>query len=72
MALFVFGMVLAIRKLMVNQMFSVQAFSNLLGTMEIAIAVMIGLRSLSPKVSVIGSVLAIVPGAQPGSKFFKQ
>jgi len=37
MASFVFGMVLAFRKLMVNQMFSVQAFSNLLGTMEIAI-----------------------------------
>ncbi len=65
-------MVLAIRKLMVNKMFSVQAFSNFLGTVEIATAVMIGLRPLSPKVSVIGSVLAIVPGTQPVSKFFKQ
>jgi reactive chlorine resistance protein C len=37
---------------------SVQAFSNLLGVVEIAIAVMIGLRWLSPKVSAIGSVLA--------------
>jgi reactive chlorine resistance protein C len=34
---------------------SVQAFSNSLGVVEIAIAVMIGLRSLSPKVSAIGS-----------------
>jgi uncharacterized membrane protein YkgB len=37
---------------------SVQAFSNVLGVVEIAIAVMIGLRWLSPKVSAIGSVLA--------------
>jgi len=37
---------------------SVQEFSNLLGVVEIAIAVMIGLRWLSPKVSAIGSVLA--------------
>jgi reactive chlorine resistance protein C len=39
---------------------SVQAFSNSLGVVEIAIAVMIGLRSLSPKVSAIGSVLAML------------
>ena len=39
---------------------SVQAFSNALGVVEIAIAVMIGLRSLSPKVSTIGSALAIL------------
>jgi len=39
---------------------SVQAFSNLLGTVEIAIAVMIGLRWLSPKVSAIGSMLAML------------
>lgn len=36
----------------------VQAFSNALGVVQIAIAVMIGLRSLSPKVSAIGSVMA--------------
>src|ERR687895_1184987 len=39
---------------------SVQGFSNLLGVVEIAIAVMIGMRWLSPRVSAIGSVLAIV------------
>jgi len=39
---------------------SVQTFSNLLGVVEIAIAVMIGLRRLSPQVSAIGSVLAMV------------
>ena len=39
---------------------SVQTFSNLLGVVEIAIAVMIGLRWLAPQVSAIGSVLAMV------------
>ncbi|HXV81486.1 MAG TPA: DUF417 family protein [Candidatus Binatia bacterium] len=39
---------------------SVQAFSNLLGVVEIAIAVMIGLRWLSPKVSAAGSVLGML------------
>ncbi len=39
---------------------SVQAFSNMLGIVEIAIAVMIGLRWLSPKVSAIGSALAMI------------
>jgi len=39
---------------------SVQAFSNLLGVVEVAIAVMIGLRWLSPQVSAIGSALAIL------------
>jgi uncharacterized membrane protein YkgB len=34
---------------------SVQAFSNSLGVVEIAIAVVIGLRSLSPKVSAMRS-----------------
>src|SRR5215467_3382956 len=34
---------------------SVQGFSNLLGVVEIAIAVMIGLRWLSPRVSAVGS-----------------
>jgi uncharacterized membrane protein YkgB len=38
----------------------VQAFSNLLGVVEVAIAVMIGLRWLSPQVSAIGSALAIL------------
>ena len=51
MAFFVSGMGLAIRKLIVNQRFNVRA--------AIAIAVMIGLRLLSPKMSVIGSVLAM-------------
>jgi len=39
---------------------SVQGFSYLLGVVEIAIAVMIGLQWLCPQVSVIGSVLAIL------------
>jgi len=39
---------------------SVQAFSNVLGVVEIAIAVMIGLRWLSPRVSAVGNMLAIL------------
>jgi uncharacterized membrane protein YkgB len=39
---------------------SVQAFSNVLGVVEIAIAAMIGLRWLSPKVTAIGSLLAML------------
>ena len=39
---------------------SVQAFSNVLGVVEIAIAVMIGLRWLSPKVTALGSLLAML------------
>lgn len=39
---------------------SVDGFSALLGVVEIAIAVMIGLQCLSPQVSAIGSVLAIL------------
>lgn len=39
---------------------SVQAFSNLLGVVEIAIAVMIALRPISPKVSALGSALAVL------------
>ncbi len=65
-------MVLAIGKIMVNQRFNVRAFSNSIGTVAIAIAVMIGLRLLSPKMLVIGSVLAMAQARQPGSKFFKQ
>ena len=65
-------MVLAIRKIIVNQSFNVHAFSIFIGKAEIAIAVMIGFQPLSPKVSVIGSVLAIVPSTQPSSKCFKQ
>ena len=42
------------------QIFSVQGFSNLLGTVEIAIAGMIAFRPISPKVSAIGSALAMV------------
>jgi reactive chlorine resistance protein C len=39
---------------------SVRAFSSLLGIVEIALAVMLGLRWLSPRVSAIGSMLAIL------------
>jgi uncharacterized membrane protein YkgB len=39
---------------------SVQAFSNVLGVVEIAVAVMIGLRWLSPKVTALGSLLAML------------
>lgn len=42
------------------QIFTVQGVSNLLGTAEIAIAIMIALRSVSAKVSAIGSGLAMV------------
>ena len=38
---------------------SVRSFSTMLGFIEIGTAVLIGLRSLSPKASAIGSVLAI-------------
>jgi reactive chlorine resistance protein C len=38
---------------------SVQGFSDLLGVVEIAIAVMIGLRWLFPQVAAIGSVLVM-------------
>lgn len=39
---------------------SVQAFSNLLGIVEIAIAGMIALRPIAPKVSALGSGLAVL------------
>jgi uncharacterized membrane protein YkgB len=39
--------------------FSVRAFSAVLGVVEIAIAAMIGLRAVSPKVCALGSALAI-------------
>ncbi|HSE96475.1 MAG TPA: DUF417 family protein [Methylomirabilota bacterium] len=38
---------------------SVQGFSNLLGVVELAIAVMIALRPLSATVAVVGSALAV-------------
>jgi uncharacterized membrane protein YkgB len=38
---------------------SVRSFSTMLGFIEIGTAVLIGLRSVSPKASAIGSVLAI-------------
>lgn len=44
----------------VYTLFSIQAFSNLLGVIEIAIAVMIALRPLSAKIAVVGSGLAVV------------
>ena len=42
------------------QLLSVQAFSNVLGVTEIAIAVMIALRPLSARVAAIGSGLAVM------------
>ena len=39
---------------------SVQGFSDGLGVMEMAMAVMIGMRCLSPRVSALGSLLAIL------------
>lgn len=41
------------------QFLSVQAVSNLLGIIEISIAVMIGMRPLSAKLSALGSALAV-------------
>jgi reactive chlorine resistance protein C len=43
----------------VYSIFSVRAFSALLGVVEIAIAAMIALRAVSPKVCAVGSALAI-------------
>jgi uncharacterized membrane protein YkgB len=43
----------------VYSIFSVRAFSAALGVVEIAIAAMIALRAVSPKVCAIGSALAI-------------
>lgn len=40
--------------------FSVQAFSNWLGVLEVAIGLMIAARQISPKVSAIGSGLAAI------------
>ena len=39
---------------------SVQAFSNLLGSVEIAIAAMIGLRPVSARVAALGSGMAVM------------
>jgi uncharacterized membrane protein YkgB len=39
---------------------SVQAVSNLFGVVEISVAVMIALRPWAPKVSVLGSALAVI------------
>ena len=39
---------------------SVQGFSNLLGSVEIAIAAMIGLRPVSPRVAALGSGMAVM------------
>jgi reactive chlorine resistance protein C len=43
----------------VYSIFSVRAFSAVLGVVEIAIAAMIALRAVSPKVCAIGSALAV-------------
>ena len=43
----------------VYQIFSVQAFSNMLGVLEIAIAVMIALRPVSAAAAALGSALAV-------------
>ena len=42
------------------QFLSVQTFSNLLGIVEITIAVLIALRPLSPKLSAFGSAAAVL------------
>jgi reactive chlorine resistance protein C len=42
------------------QIFSVRAFSNLLGLLEIGMALMIGLRPLSAKAAALGSVIAVI------------
>ena len=39
---------------------SVQGFSNLLGTVEIAVAVMIVMRPLSARVAAVGSAMAVI------------
>ena len=39
---------------------SVRAFSNLLGTVEIAVAVMIALRPASPRIAAVGSAMAVM------------
>jgi uncharacterized membrane protein YkgB len=39
---------------------SVRAFSNLLGTVEIAVAVMIALRPVSPRIAAVGSAMAVM------------
>ena len=39
---------------------SVQAFSNLLGTVEVAVAVMIAVRPLSARVAAVGSAMAVM------------
>src|SRR5436305_816383 len=39
---------------------SVQAFSNLLGAVEIAVAVMIALRPVSPRIAALGSGIAVM------------
>ena len=44
----------------VYRIFSLQAFSNLLGVVEITVAAMIALRPISAKVSAIGSGLAVL------------
>ena len=42
------------------QLFSVRAFSNLLGLLEIGMALLIGLRPLSAKAAAIGSGIAVI------------
>ncbi|MCB0111547.1 MAG: DUF417 family protein [Caldilineaceae bacterium] len=44
----------------VYQIFDIQTFSNLLGVVELAIALMIGLRPLSQKIAAVGSGLAVL------------
>ncbi len=39
---------------------SVQGFSNLLGTVEIAVAAMIALRPVSPRIAAVGSAMAVM------------
>jgi len=42
-----------------NSVLSVQGVSNLIGVIELAIALMIALRPVSPRISAVGSALAI-------------
>jgi len=39
---------------------SVRAFSNLLGTVEVAVAVMMALRPVSPRIAAVGSGMAVM------------
>src|SRR5260370_12236098 len=52
------------------QILSVRAFSNLLGLLEMAMALLIGLRPLSAKAAAIGSVMAVMTFFPPFTFLF--